>query len=266
MRLTTHTTFSGATATEGVAIAYDWTVDGNIIQIYYGTDPEVDANVPTAVAAGNCAQTAVAAVLLPNPLGQYRRIASGIRCHVRSPADTNAGYFVPVHAFCYGRTAAAAWVSYQTFLDRSQDTTTYDTASGITVRSKPVAETLAFRIPIGTPYIASGADGYVADGVPGFIFKGLSATTVLDIESVVYLEVKVRSFATCPLPCGPSYVSPRWDAIFHLVTAMKFHSKGDSFKSLMKKLLLKGYRAGKFIYDNRSTISNLSTALIAALA
>jgi hypothetical protein len=185
-----------------------------------------------------------------------RVISAGLRIAPIQDEDATAKYrgFLTRNL---GRYAAATYQSNTALVSGDMDTTEYDSKSGITVRRNLSQGYDNYVPPNGAIY--TGTVDSVGQNnlgmMPLISVYGLSASGTLVISWIIFYEVVVNQI-TCPIAAQPPDYEPELAGIVHLCNTTAWTSKGNSFKSFLKKAVGGVKSAVKWGWENKQALAS----------
>jgi len=221
-------TMSGATSTSyQVCLVPPNHLEGGRLDFLYGTEAGTPANTPTTVAtvAADAAANILAYVAQND---SARIIAAGLRAFPISAKDVTSGRFEAYLTHRSNRTAAAAYQAYGN-IEQVAVGTGLAVADGITVRARFDRESE----DTGAVAVTQYADWLNLNTVPTLVVTGLSATTVLRVEGVVHMQVRVRP-QDIPFPIVMGALEPEFRQIVHFANSEPLITTGFSFAGFFK--------------------------------
>lgn len=242
--LTSKTSFSGATATNGAIVV--WPVNTTSmggLEIGYGNSAEDPTHSPTGHATQLNAEDTLALAILADHSGEFRLIQSGIRVTAISAPDDTSGTLEGFFSQYSVRSAVATYNTYANIFEEGGIGLIQSVAEGITVRG-PVDATFRHVNTAGAVYTQPTSYNYRQ---PVVRFVGLSAGTTLLVESVMHIEVAIDA-GSAPFPVRtPAPYEPELEHLIHYLNEQPFVVTGNSFASFFKgiwKGIKKVFRIG----------------------
>jgi hypothetical protein len=232
MTLTSNGTYAGSTATTGIIEMFPPLYNnGASVYAYYGGDPSSAASSPTTIAAvGAFAESSLFSTILGST-GKYRIIGSGLKINCVSGTDTQSGTLEggEWNGNLHG-SDVSHYTTYSTAIT-SLETGLHEVKEGVTVHGKIRKENRDFTTAPTAVYGGTAGDQFLAYGSRPLVrFTGLAATTILSVQAVYYLEVKVNR-NTCPLILPKRSTEPEFDQMATWANNQAFVTAGHSFKS-----------------------------------
>lgn len=228
-------TFSGATATSAlIQLEAPNQTNSSLLRIAYGNDALNRTNAITAVADISTRESTLFDAMTSS-ITKYRIIGAGVKVRIQSPIDTSSGKLYPTIVRSMPVTAAGpTYNTYAYAVDNMINLEHMSINDGITVRAPITKKSLEWNTFQTTTYTTDND----LPPLPGALVSGLSATTILGIEFVLFMEIRDAG-VPIPVPVTSSPYEEEWDLLLKTVNDPKkfpLYSKGNSFQSFFKNV------------------------------